>query len=148
MTLPDGPRVALLAGVVYAGVAGGVVLAFDALAPTLAAPVLEASAVLSAFVVGASTWYVVVERADERTVFRGAVGGLLTGSLSHFTMWLFYGVALTPELFYVAPLFLTTGVPSLLVFGVVTVPLATATGAAVAVVESRTNESRAGVPDR
>lgn len=140
-------HVALLAGVVYAGVAAGVALTLDVFAPMLTRPSLEASAVLSAFLVGASTWYVVVERTEERTVFRGAISGLLTGSLSHFTMWFFYGVALYPDHAYLAVLFVASGGPSLLVFGVVTVPLATATGVALAVVKSRTSERRTGVLD-
>ncbi|MFQ3318803.1 MAG: hypothetical protein ACI8UR_000594 [Natronomonas sp.] len=108
---------------------------------------LGVAALLAAFLVGGASWYYVEANATRRYVSAGVVAGVVTGTVAHPVMWflwgLFGGSLFYAVLFVVVPLFWLFG---LLLFGIVTIPLAVGAGVVVGtlrIVTIRYRERRA-----
>jgi hypothetical protein len=128
----------LLAGACFAASASLVVVPFigpDEMWPTPVSSsdgAMGAAALLAAFLVGSACWFAVERRAERRYVRAGVVAGIVTGTVAHPVMWFLWGLlggsVWLAVLLLVVPLFWLFG---LLLFGIVTVPLAVGAGVVV-----------------
>jgi hypothetical protein len=92
---------------------------------------MGAAALLAAFVVGGLSWLVVERGVERRYVRAGAVAGVVTGTVAHPVMWFLWGLlngSVWMAVLFLVPLFWLLG---LLLFGIVTIPLAIGTGVVV-----------------
>lgn len=83
-------RWSTVAALMYAGIA----TAFTSILGFLSSsdPSLAIGAIVSALVIGWWSWSWLVERRDSPSAFGAGLSGLVTGLLSHVTMWLFHSV--------------------------------------------------------
>lgn len=93
---------------------------------------LGAAALLAAFLVGGLSWLVIESGVERRYVSAGVVAGIVTGTFAHPVMWFLWGLLSgslwMAILLLVVPLFWAFG---LLLFGIITIPLAIGAGVVV-----------------
>lgn len=92
---------------------------------------------LSAIVTGGIVWFLVVEYRESNPLASGAIAGVLTGLLSHFTYWVLVNLW-EPEFFFNG----IQGMPfmailSMATFGVLTAPLGLIAGLVVGSLRKR-----------
>lgn len=92
---------------------------------------MGAAALLAAFLVGGLCWLVIEGGVERRYVRAGVVAGVVTGTVAHPVMWFLWGLlsgSLWMAILFLVPLFWLFG---LLLFGIVTIPLAVGAGIVV-----------------
>lgn len=89
------------------------------------------AALLAAFLVGGLCWLVVERAVERRYVRAGVAAGVVTGTVAHPVMWFLWGLlngSVWMAILFLVPLFWLFG---LLLFGIITVPLAIVAGVVV-----------------
>lgn len=92
---------------------------------------LGAAALLAAFLVGGLSWLTIEGGVERRYVSAGVVAGIVTGTVAHPVMWFLWGLlngSIWMAFLLLVPLFWLFG---LLLFGIITIPLAIGAGVVV-----------------
>lgn len=127
----------LLAGICFAASAALFVVPFIGAETMLPNPLsnsdgaMGAAALLAAFLVGTVCWLYVERHVERRYVRAGVLAGIATGTVAHPVMWFLWGLlngSIWMAFLFLVPLFWLFG---LLLFGIITIPLAIGAGVAV-----------------